>query len=86
MIGRPEIVAIINTCFDAVNASKVGPIYNADDQKTYNTIAYNTFLYAVQKMLPQAMDLNMSGDCTSTEVSADGTIVKKVQTMEAKGA
>lgn len=59
MIGRPELIAIINTAHDAVNASKVGPLVVGEDENghpKYNSLAYNALLYSIQKMVPQAFD------------------------------
>ena len=59
MIARQEIIACINTAFDAVNQSKVGPIFRKDEagQEVFNTLAMNTYYYVVQKIVPGSVDM-----------------------------
>ncbi len=70
MIGRSEIVAIINTVWDAVGASKVGPIV-IDDPDTgepqLQTVSYNTFLAILNKVVP--METTLSGEMNCSETS-----------------
>ena len=73
MISRNELVAIINTAYDAVNASKAGPIFGEenpeDGQRPFMLLGYNTYLYAIQKLVPCAIE--MSGEFTETNTKGE---------------
>lgn len=81
MTGRPELIAIINTVYDAVDASKMGPmlISKIGEERTYSGVALQTFQNVLAQMVPKAMDvsgeMDMSG--TVTERKIDGTVVTK---------
>lgn len=60
MPSQQELVACVNAAFDAVNASKVGPIMYLNDagEKTLNNLAMNTYYYVLQKIVPgSAVDI-----------------------------
>lgn len=55
-LTRNELIAIINMTYDAVNMSKAGPIFedNEDGSRVLQSVGYNTYLYAIQKIIPMA--------------------------------
>ena len=70
MIGRNQITAIINTCWDAVNASKAGPIQIQNDagETILNSVGYNVFLNTVAKLIPT--DFNMKGEIAGMDAKS----------------
>ena len=67
LLSRNEITAIINTVWDGVCQSKTGPIVKEDESGVpqIQTIAYNTFLSIVSKVMP----MDMQATATMTDES-----------------
>lgn len=77
MITKNELVAIINTAFDAVSSFslEIGPaLLWFTGLRELNNPGYMTFLNVVQKLVPCVMDANFSGE--TVERKADGTTVR----------
>ena len=52
---KEKITELIDLIFDAVDASKVGPMFvDESGKKVGNTLAFNAFTAALQQMLPKA--------------------------------
>ena len=56
--SRSEIVAAINSVYDAVNSSKAGPIYG-EDAGDLKSLGYQAFIVVLGKVMPTSFDGNM---------------------------
>lgn len=54
---REQLTKMIDEVYDAVAASKMGPIFPDLEHKNYSMLSYNLFLALATKLAPQAMEI-----------------------------
>ena len=54
-MDKKALIDLIDTCFDAVNESKAGPIYD-DKENVMRQVGFNTFMNILGNLCPKKSD------------------------------